>query len=163
MFLSRFIHLKWGEKNWSSRILKLRWQELLAKPADGRLWVSDVPDVESWSEKEGSSFGAVWCQRFGTCNWSRWENLRNVNELIWWHDNESKIGSKSNVDRSGSCLEAQYLHIFEGILRWQIRPCPMNVASLHDSKDEEIPPQRGTPVEWLHQILPEGPPTDGSN
>jgi len=59
MFLSRFIHLKWGEKNWSSRILKLRWQELLAKPADGRLWVSDVPDVESWSEKEGSSFGAV--------------------------------------------------------------------------------------------------------
>ena len=35
------------------------WQELLAKPADGRLWVSDVPDVESWSEKEGSSFGAV--------------------------------------------------------------------------------------------------------
>jgi len=32
--------------------LPFKPEELLAKPADGRLWVSDVPDVESWSEKE---------------------------------------------------------------------------------------------------------------
>ena len=24
----------------------------MARPADGRLWVADVPDVESWSEKD---------------------------------------------------------------------------------------------------------------
>ncbi|CAJ1421336.1 unnamed protein product [Effrenium voratum] len=27
-------------------------EELLAQPADGRLWAADLPDVESWSEKE---------------------------------------------------------------------------------------------------------------
>ena len=28
------------------------FEELLARPADGRLWVADVPDVESWNEKD---------------------------------------------------------------------------------------------------------------
>eukprot|EP00435_Cladocopium_sp_Y103_P051111 s508_g15.t1 len=32
--------------------LPFKPEELLARPADGRLWVADVPDVESWSEKE---------------------------------------------------------------------------------------------------------------
>ena len=31
--------------------LPFKPEELLAQPADGRLWASDLPDVESWSEK----------------------------------------------------------------------------------------------------------------
>eukprot|EP00913_Durusdinium_trenchii_P020248 g19021.t1 len=39
--------------------LPFKPEELLAQPADGRLWASDLPDVESWSEKESCLFGST--------------------------------------------------------------------------------------------------------